>query len=78
MMTSDKGQRSATVIPETSLSDRLTSHPDNPDTGLDRAIQARIGDHLRAVYADLMQQPIPDRFKDLLQQLDDDRSGETR
>jgi hypothetical protein len=37
---------------------------------LDRAIQSRIGDHLRAMYDDLMQQPVPDRFADLLGQLE--------
>ena len=64
-MTGDKGKRSATVIPETSLSDKLSSNPK-----LDRAIQSRIGDQLRAMYDDLMQQPVPDRFKDLLDQLE--------
>lgn len=40
------------------------------EPGLDRAIQARIGDNLRAMYDDLLQQPVPDRFKDLLGQLE--------
>ena len=47
------------MIPESSLSDKLS-----PRAELDRAIQARIGDQLRAMYDDLMQQPVPDRFKD--------------
>ncbi len=42
--------------------------------GLDRIVQTRIGSHLRAMYDELMQQPIPDRFIDLLAGLD---SGET-
>ncbi|WP_372424902.1 NepR family anti-sigma factor [Salinarimonas chemoclinalis] len=40
------------------------------DPRLDRAIQSRIGDQLRAMYSELMDQPVPDRFKDLLAQLD--------
>lgn len=40
------------------------------EPGLDRAVQARIGDNLRAMYDELLQQPVPDRFKDLLGQLD--------
>jgi anti-sigma factor NepR-like protein len=61
----EKGKGLATVIPEESLSDKLSSNPK-----LDRAAQTRIGDQLRAMYDDLMQQPVPDRFKDLLDQLE--------
>lgn len=37
---------------------------------LDRGTQSRIGDQLRAMYTDLMEQPVPDKFKALLDQLD--------
>lgn len=37
---------------------------------LDRNVQGRIGSHLRAMYDELMQQPIPDRFIDLLAELE--------
>jgi hypothetical protein len=47
------------------LSDQLSSEP-----CLDRVIQERIGDHLRAMYDDLMQQPVPDRFVELLNRLE--------
>jgi hypothetical protein len=40
------------------------------DPKLDSNSQRRIGDQLRAMYDELMQQPVPDRFKDLLEQLD--------
>jgi hypothetical protein len=70
-MTSDKGNRLAKVIPEESLSEKLTSDPK-----LDRGIQSRIGDQLRAMYDELMHQPVPDRFRDLLSKLEQDR-GET-
>jgi hypothetical protein len=72
-MTGDKGKRSATVIPETSLSDKLSSNPK-----LDRAIQSRIGDQLRAMYDDLMQQPVPDKLRDLLDKLENPNGGQSR
>lgn len=38
---------------------------------LDRNTQARLGEQLRAMYDDLLQQPIPDRFVELLKNLDE-------
>jgi hypothetical protein len=70
-MTRDKGKRLATVIPETSLSDKLSSDPK-----LDRSTQSRIGDQLRAMYDDLVHQPVPDRFRDLLARLEQDGKKE--
>jgi hypothetical protein len=64
-MTAEKGSKLARVIPEASLNDKLSSEPK-----LDKLSQGRIGDQLRAMYDDLMQQPVPDRFKDLLDQLE--------
>ena len=37
---------------------------------LDRQIQGRIGDHLRALYDGLVQQPVPERFHDLIARLE--------
>ncbi|MCG7392472.1 hypothetical protein MHY87_06100 [Microvirga sp. ACRRW] len=34
-----------------------------------------MGDQLRAMYDELMQQPVPDRFKELLDQLDRKKDG---
>jgi Anti-sigma factor NepR len=65
MMANSEGKRAAKLIPELSLSDQLSSEP-----MLDRAIEERIGDHLRAMYDDLMQQPVPDRFVELLNRLE--------
>ena len=50
------------------------------EPGLDRNVQARIGDNLRAMYDELLQQPVPDRFKDLLGQFEQqsDRKGQSR
>jgi hypothetical protein len=44
---------------------------------LSRQIQDRIGQQLRAMYNDVVAQGIPDRFTELLKQLDD-RSDESR
>jgi len=64
-MTGEKGNKLARVIPEGSLSDKLAPNPK-----LDSTSQKRIGDQLRAMYDELVQQPVPDRFKLLLEQLD--------
>jgi hypothetical protein len=38
--------------------------------GLDRQIQAKIGQQLRAMYDDVVEQGVPDRFAELLKKLD--------
>jgi hypothetical protein len=38
--------------------------------GLNAEIQSRIGHQLRAMYDDVVRQGVPDRFNDLLRQLD--------
>jgi hypothetical protein len=38
--------------------------------GLDRDIQGKIGDGLRAMYDDVVKQGVPDRFVELLAKLD--------
>jgi hypothetical protein len=53
------------------------SDPDNraaPTHGpvLDRVIQARIGDKLRAMYGELTDQPVPDRLSAILDRLGKD------
>lgn len=40
------------------------------DAGLDRAIQARIGDRLRAMYDTLAEEPVPDRLAEILRRLE--------
>lgn len=39
------------------------------EPGLDRVIQAKIGDKLRAMYGELEEQPIPDRLSAILSRL---------
>lgn len=38
-------------------------------------VQARIGQHLRAMYDDVVRQGVPDRFMDLLSRLDQSAAG---
>ena len=43
---------------------------DISQTFLDRDVQAKIGDQLRALHDDIVKQGVPDRFVELLSQLD--------
>lgn len=44
-------------------------------SGLSEQSQRRIGTHLRALYEGIVQQPVPDRFRDLIAKLEaSDRS----
>ncbi|WP_428032733.1 NepR family anti-sigma factor [Ancylobacter sp.] len=47
-------------------------------TALGSDIQSKIGQHLRAMYDDVVRQGVPDRFMDLLTKLDkaDETSGD--
>lgn len=44
--------------------------PRTGQSGLTREIQAKIGQQLRAMYDDVVQEGVPDRFSELLRQLD--------
>lgn len=39
---------------------------------LDRVVQARIGDKLRAMYGELAEQPVPDRLRAILDRMGKD------
>ncbi len=43
---------------------------------LNREIQAKIGQQLRAVYNNVVDQGVPDRFADLLRRLDGEAKGQ--
>lgn len=47
------------------------AHPDRQHQapGLDRVIQAQIGDKLRAMYGELVEQPVPDKLAAILDRL---------
>lgn len=64
-MGAQKGKNAVRMIPEMTASTDPTGEP-----VLDRAVQERIGTHLRAMYDGLMQQPVPDRFAELLGKLE--------
>ena len=64
-MTVDKGNKLARASLDNGSGEKLATDPK-----LDSGSQKRIGDQLRAMYDELMQQPVPDRFRDLLDQLD--------
>ncbi|TXM64900.1 hypothetical protein FV226_05200 [Methylobacterium sp. WL12] len=59
----DGGGVSRTIVPDSAGrhrgSSRLSDHA-----------QARIGNTLRSLYDGLIQQPVPDRFRDLIERLD--------
>ena len=40
------------------------------NVGLGRDVQAKIGQHLRTMYDEVVKQGVPDHFADLLKQLD--------
>jgi hypothetical protein len=42
----------------------------NRPSGLNREIQTKIGQQLRAMYDDVVQEGVPDRFAELLSRLD--------
>lgn len=54
------------------------------ETNLDTDVQAHIGRQLRAGYVDILNQPVPDRFLELLSELDkresrfDEKGGDAR
>ncbi len=52
--------------------------PGKTDAKLGRDIQAKIGQQLRALYDDVLNQGVPDRFADLLNRLDKPDSKEPR
>jgi hypothetical protein len=42
----------------------------NKTPALPAEVQVKIGEKLKAIYDDVVRQPVPDRFRDLLTQLD--------
>ena len=54
------------------------SSPGKTDAKLGRDIQAKIGQQLRALYDDVVNQGVPDRFSDLLDRLDKQDDKEQR
>jgi hypothetical protein len=84
-MNMEKGKRALMVLAKPADTDMNERPPDQAKAEdmsakfggpkLDRSTQTRIGDQLRAMYHDLMDQPVPDRFKALLDQLEQREQG---
>ena len=45
---------------------------------LGRDVQAKIGQHLRTMYDEVVKQGVPDQFNELLRKLDNDESDKGR
>jgi hypothetical protein len=45
-----------------------------PATGVDRDLQAKIGAQLRSMHDDVIREGVPDRFRALLERLDQSKS----
>lgn len=50
---------------------RNNKQSDSKPAKLGREVQARLGQQLRAMYDDVVNQGVPDRFADLLKRIDD-------
>lgn len=54
----------------TEMNDDMNASGKKPSAKLTRDIQTKLGQQLRAMYDDVVSQGVPDRFSDLLSQLD--------
>ena len=70
MSTNQKHDETKDVIDEADKSGR------DDEAGLSLLVQEEIGRRLRAVYGNLAQDPLPDRFTRLLQKLSDNSESE--
>ncbi|MFZ3311596.1 MAG: NepR family anti-sigma factor [Xanthobacteraceae bacterium] len=50
---------------------RPAATPHKPEARLGREVQARIGQQLRAIYTDVVNQGVPDHLADLVRRLSD-------
>ncbi|TVR06705.1 MAG: hypothetical protein EA385_14815 [Salinarimonadaceae bacterium] len=64
-----KARRNGVEDPE-AVEENAAAERSGRSVKLDLATQARIGDRLRAMYGELLEQPVPERFRSLLAQLD--------
>lgn len=63
--------------PTQERSERLPSPRYNDPHGmLDRSLQAQLGRQLRAIYSDVAEEPVPDRFIRLLEELEASEKSE--
>ncbi len=82
---SGKGRGPSTPYPASDPEDGIATRDEGAAARLDDRLgqglsdhtQKRIGLHLRAMYDTIVQQPVPDRFRDLIAQLDAARDGDS-
>jgi hypothetical protein len=60
--------------PDPTMSNEAVAGAKPKSGGLDRQIQAKIGQQLRSMYDEVVDQGVPDRFAELLKKLDDAKS----
>ena len=78
-MTEDKPDKSGNTMHPQKAADKAEPRMKSPSTArLGRDVQSKIGQQLRSMYDDVVKEGVPDRFKDMLRQLDnpDDTSSE--
>jgi hypothetical protein len=78
-MTEDKPDKIGNAMHPQKAADKAESRMKSPSTArLGRDVQSKIGQQLRSMYDDVVKEGVPDRFKDMLRQLDspDDTSNE--
>ena len=70
---SEAGKKDMNSAQETEIADTASSPPGNP--GLEPELQDHIGIQLRAVYNEILNEPVPDRFLKLLADLERKQGG---
>ena len=78
-MTEDKPDKFGNPMHPQKAADKAEPRMKTPSTArLGRDVQSKIGQQLRSMYDDVVKEGVPDRFKDMLRQLDnpDDTGNE--
>jgi hypothetical protein len=65
-----KGPEAGEQRPQDQDASRKMRQSRQGSAGMDAELQAHIGRHLKAAYEDILNQPVPDRFNQLLEALD--------
>ncbi|WP_026597130.1 NepR family anti-sigma factor [Methylobacterium sp. 77] len=64
----------ASLVEARSKRERGSRHHDVDTHRLSDLTQKRIGMHLRVMYDTIVQQPVPDRFRDLIARMDESKN----
>jgi Anti-sigma factor NepR len=66
-----EADKPASDKPENSMGTSVTTSPTKPAARLGREVQAKIGQQLRALYDDVVNQGVPDHIADLVRRFTD-------